>query len=662
MANMGDLVIGVRGDTRALSTDMRRMERIVAQGAKRMKSALNLGRLFVGAKMAMGTIRGMIGIARATQDTIEEYANFDDTMRMVGQRSQALTGEMHILRGEAMRLGRTTSFTAVQVAEAMKSMATAGFKPAAIEGMTGSILTLARATGTDLAESAEVAAILMRQFGMETEDVSHLTDVMTFASNNSMMTVTKMKDAFSKFGPIAAETGVSLEEAAAGAMALANSGAEASTIGTGLRRILTTSAAKAEELKKVFGGQSFLTDEGKFVGIIKMFQIINKQTKDLTQGDRMRKLDEAYSLLGITAAATLSRNTDEVLANFDQMMDGIDGLAQKGADALDSGIGGGIRRVKSAWEGFKLTLVENMEGPLTELFEKVAKKINEITDKLPEWINMAKIWSLKMLEALKVIKENWPLVTKVIGNELELAFTRAWVMLRDAMSKFFFETLPGLFKITFTHLMKEIEAMKKGGPAAMMRGVGGIVQAVPGPAGIFGQALGIAGDAADPGAGGGQMGFAEKVANFLFADGVDIAKMQQAAQADRDKLTNEMSKRQNQVALKEWLEQQKNAAKKHAEVLLARGKQMADKLRDKFDKQQEEDEKKKKKGPMFAPGSTSGKFGGAGAQFGTAEGYRAILRGITSTHAKRMDSKRNDLLEDIKNNTQENNQNQPGVF
>ena len=148
----------------------------------------------------------------------------------------------------------------------------------------------------------------------------------------------------------------------------------------------------------------------------------------------------------------MARGTEEMLAEYEKMREGVDGLAAKGAAFLDEGVGGGFRRMTSAWQGLKLSIVEAVEGPLASVFDFIADKINEITDKLPEWINIAKMWSAKMLATFEVIKENWPAVTELIGTELKLAFTTAWVFVRDGIVTFFPQTLPQVFTNLFNAL------------------------------------------------------------------------------------------------------------------------------------------------------------------------------------------------------------------
>lgn len=656
MATQADMVMSIRGDVGALRQDMRKMEQTVDKTARGMRSAFD--NVFKLANLA--TVGGSIlalgkSIIDAVAAPIEQFIEFDDTMRMVGQRSQATAGDMMILRDTAMDLGRKTSFTAQEVAGAMRNMATAGFTPGEIDEMTGSILNLARATGTDLPEAAKVASVLMRQFSMDASDMGHITDVITHASNNSMLTVEKMGTAFAKFGPVASELGVSLEEAAAGAMLLANTGAEASTIGTGLRRVLTTSAAKVKELDALFGGESFADEQGRFKGLIGAFEIIDKQIAGLTDVEKAEKLNKAFSLLGITAATSMARGTEEMLAEYEKMREGVDGLAARGAAALDEGVGGGFRRMTSAWDGLKLSIVSAVEGPLADVFNFIAEKINEVTDKLPEWVNIIKMWRAKTVAYFEFVRDNWSELLDNVGVQMKMALTTAWVFVRDGMVTFFTQTLPELFMQIFAALRKEIERLSQAAPGAAMQGVGGLINMVPGGGmglGMLMQEVGGVMPGAEPQEG---KSLGQTIADILFADDIDLKKMQREAAEKRQALQDKLTKRQNVAVAAEFLKQQKEAALALKERLVARGKHLMDKL---MKSRAEEEEKAKPTDPLTAPNQVHGFGGGAGAQLGTAAGYKALLSAIHAQRKNRLDTERNRILKEIAGQNKDLNENE----
>ena len=82
------------------------------------------------------------------------FAGFEDQMAQVRAVTSATGRDFDKLTQRAKELGRTTSFTAAQVAGAMTELGRAGFQPAEILDAIGSVLNLARATSTDHGQHA----------------------------------------------------------------------------------------------------------------------------------------------------------------------------------------------------------------------------------------------------------------------------------------------------------------------------------------------------------------------------------------------------------------------------------------------------------------------------------------------------------------------------
>ena len=79
----------------------------------------------------------------------------------------------------AKKLGRETSFTAAQVAAGMTALGRMGFNPKEIENAIQPMMNLSRATGTDLATAAEIAANALRAMGMDTSRTEEVVDILT---------------------------------------------------------------------------------------------------------------------------------------------------------------------------------------------------------------------------------------------------------------------------------------------------------------------------------------------------------------------------------------------------------------------------------------------------------------------------------------------------
>lgn len=452
MASMNDLVVSIGADIANLRKDMKRMEMVVSRSSK--KIGRSLGSAFKLSHLTTLTrnlaVMGRTAVAALT-GPIKAFAEFDTTLRMAMVRAGGMRGHFERMKAMALDLGSSTSFTATQVAESMVQLATAGFNTDEIEAMQSPILSLARATGTDLPNAAQVAGALIRQFQLDAKETTRVVDTMTFASNNSMLTVEKLGEAFRIFGPAASAMGVSLEESAAAAMLLANTGAAATTIGTGLRRVLNTTVADAEKLGKVFKGANFLQD-GNFIGLIAALREMNRSMDEmaLTGTQRVAKLKEAYSLLGVTAGAVLTGSTDEILDNFRRMSAGIEGMTAKSAQTIDAGIGGAINRLTSAWDGFKLKVLTEFEIPLIKAFEYLTSKLKELEPLIVPMAKRVQLIFVDMVAWIKAAKRHVPQAVTHAVKTLAEGFDVATKKVTDGFIYLFKVTLPPLVKTLMT--------------------------------------------------------------------------------------------------------------------------------------------------------------------------------------------------------------------
>ena len=167
---------------------------------------------------------------------IDIYSKFDDQMRLTKAVTGATGEQFQKLTERAKQLGRDTAFTAAEVASGMTSLGRMGFSSDEIDKSIDSVMDLSRATGTDLAQSADIAANSMRIFGLESTQMSHVADILTATANGSAQTLTDLFEALKMAGPQAAVARESLTDVSAAIGVMANVGIKGSMAGTALRR------------------------------------------------------------------------------------------------------------------------------------------------------------------------------------------------------------------------------------------------------------------------------------------------------------------------------------------------------------------------------------------------------------------------------------------
>lgn len=326
----------------------------------------------IGAQMTAVGIGWSLPFAAA----VATFIPFSDAMKTVGAVSQSTEAELAMLTTTAKHLGATTSFTATQVAQMMTELGRAGFKPQQVNEMTAAVMNLARASGTEAAMASGIMAATLRQFGLEATDAAHVADVLTHAANATFNSVESLGEALKYAGPVAKSLGMSLEDTVAILGTLGNMGIQGSEAGTALRRLSVLSAAEAGKMQEVFG-VAFLDAAGNARPLVDVLGDVAMSLNGLASGERVGKMNEAFGLLGITAASVMAETTADTI-KLSKELENLDGTAAKTAAAMDSGLGGSFRIFMSAVEGVAIALAEAIEGPLAAWMEWGSQMAGEL--------------------------------------------------------------------------------------------------------------------------------------------------------------------------------------------------------------------------------------------------------------------------------------------
>ena len=306
------------------------------------------------------------------------FAGFDDKMRLVQAVTSSTGEQFDQLTKTAQRLGRETSFTAQQVADAMIGLGRMGFNPSEIVSAIDSVLNLSRATGTDLAESADIAANSLRIFGLEAEKMSQVSDVLTATANGSAQTLTDLFEGLKMAAPQAASCGESIEETCAALGVMANMGIKGSLAGTALRKAFVQFAdTKVQAMLREVGVES-VDASGNLRKMATVMRDIAVATAKMPTAERLSFMKDVFDVRGMMSGISLTANIDEMDKFLARLKD-VSGAADETARAMDRGIGGSFRLFRSAVEGTMNAVGEALTETLKPMTDDVTAVINTFT-------------------------------------------------------------------------------------------------------------------------------------------------------------------------------------------------------------------------------------------------------------------------------------------
>ncbi len=307
------------------------------------------------------------------------FTNFQDVMKEVQAVTGATGQEFDKLYEKAKKLGSTTSFTAGQVAEGMANLGRQGFAPDEIDAAIPSVLNLARATKTELAAAATIAAGTLRALGMEAKEMPRVADVLTATANNSSQTLEELGDTMKYAAPIADEMGLSIEQTAKAVGVLANMQIKGTMAGTALRKIMGDLANTDTQEKLQEVGVEALNADRSLRPLGDVMVELGQAMARMTNAERIAFAQDMFGERAYGAALKLSKGGFEDLA---AAIDQAGGSAERTAALMDSGLGGTIRRLLSAAEGVQIAVGE----ALAESLGKAGGRVTELLGNLQKWV------------------------------------------------------------------------------------------------------------------------------------------------------------------------------------------------------------------------------------------------------------------------------------
>ena len=342
------------------------------------KAKQHLNKFAKSATLVGGAMAGMAGTAGfGMLKLTERYAEFDDAMRAVKARANANQVQFKALTKQARELGRTTSFTAVEVANLQSTLAQAGKTSNQIQQLTPVMLELARATGTTTVEAAKYVNEAMAGFGMVGNEAEHVADIIAYTANNSFNSAEDIGFALSYASQTAKEFGMSIEETAAILAKLGDAGIKGTRGGRELRKIMTDLATKRDDLAEALNVDT-RDSQDEVKGLIELMGDFGEKTKGMKNDTKIAQFNEIFGKIGLSSAMILARG-ETMTQGLTKMMNQLRlsaGYNKRISDEMDKGIGGSMRRLWSALEGVTLSVGDG----LVPVFDALARIVSRLSN------------------------------------------------------------------------------------------------------------------------------------------------------------------------------------------------------------------------------------------------------------------------------------------
>ena len=343
-------------------------------------------------------------------------ANFEQAMSKVQAISGATGDDLKALQDKAEEMGKKTSKSATESAEALSYMALAGWDTKEmLEGLEP-ILRLSEAGGTDLATTSDLVTDSMSALGVSVDNLTRYLDICAKAQNKSNTSANQMLEAYINCGGMFKNFNTSLEESASLLGILANRGIKGSEAGNSLNSVMInlmgTTKRTSDAMETL--GLSAYDSEGNFRGIETVLKDVKVKMADMTDEQR----DYIASCLGgKTQMDTLNALLNGLGDEYDGLKEQItncDGALNEMANTMMDNVKGEFVIFKSAVEALGNTIYKSFSGNLKNSLKVAQDKVNELTKVFEEkgTTGLIKAITKMIVDGIEVIGEKAPLIAE----------------------------------------------------------------------------------------------------------------------------------------------------------------------------------------------------------------------------------------------------------
>lgn len=382
-----------------------------SKNAERIKGGLtnvtrSMERMAIG-----GSIMG-VGVVAGLKSSFMAFADLEDQVKRNKAIMGASAAQEAALMEQTKNLGRSTRFTAQEVAQAQMYQAMAGLKTNEVLELTPKLLKLSIASGEDLARTSDIVTDNLSAFGLELKDVDRLMDVMAATANNSNTSISMLGEAY-QYVAATSKSFDSMEEVTTMLGILADNSIKGAKAGRNLAgiyaRLSKITPDMREQLEKT--GTKLYDVNGKFKGLRTVITESKEALSKLSEEQRNNWLATIAGTEGLKIWNSIMNNSVEGTRKVENAVKNSKGSMDKFADEMATTNKNKMAEFKSAIEGVKIAIGEGLAPVATEFMNNWIQKINEATDaglfdttNLENYFRTAESWAKKAVIFYGLVK------------------------------------------------------------------------------------------------------------------------------------------------------------------------------------------------------------------------------------------------------------------
>lgn len=319
-------------------------------------------------------------LALIGKQAVTSFAEVDKTMQLTNKTMGNTTEEAKLLNDAMKEAAANSTFGMTDAATASLNFARAGLSAEEAASSLAPAMNLAAGEGGNLDTVSAGLVATINGFGDSFDSAEHYADVFANACNNSALDVDSLSDSMSVAAPIFNAAGYSIEDAALYMGVMANAGIPASeaanSLKTGLARLISPAKEGAGWMKKL--GIEVTNADGSMKDSTEIQKELHDAFSGLSESEQIAAASAIFGKNQMSKWLALINTAPEDVESLATSLEK-EGTTAEMAEAMMSGFGGSLEKLKSNVDVAKTSLGE----ALAPTISKVAEKIQQLV----EWFN-----------------------------------------------------------------------------------------------------------------------------------------------------------------------------------------------------------------------------------------------------------------------------------
>ncbi|HHH2130803.1 TPA: phage tail tape measure protein [Yersinia enterocolitica] len=395
------------------TTSLNRQREALARNSQQQAKLNRISQRYQSGKVVAGNLAGAgaAGVGVATSGAVSGAAVLKPGYDFAQKNSelQAVLGlektsaDMQALRTQARQLGDTTAASADDAAAAQIIIAKSGADKDGILAATPVTLNMSLANQKSMEENATLLMGVKSAFGLSNDKTAHIGDVISAAMNQTAANFAGLSDTLTYAAPVAKNAGISVEETAAMAGALADAKITGSMAGTGSRAVITRLQAPVGKAHDALDELGVNTADRK--GNMRPLFTLLKEMQNSFEKNKLGTAQRAEYMKAIfgeeasSAAAVLMEGAASgKLDRLTKMFQASDGKTAELVNIMQDNLGGDFKALQSAYAAVGTDLFDQQESSLRKLTQTTTHYVLQ----LDQWVQKNKGLSAGILKIVGV--------------------------------------------------------------------------------------------------------------------------------------------------------------------------------------------------------------------------------------------------------------------